>query len=120
MTLPVPSESRAVLIGAHTYDHLPELAGVQGNVEGLRDFLLGDDGWKLAPEHCLDRLQSTDSRGLLDELAAAAQEATDTLLIYYAGHGDASPETRNCALRSPMWTWTSLIAGCVTRTCVRS
>ncbi len=101
MTLPVPGQSRAVLIGAHTYDHLPELAGVQGNVEGLRDFLVGDDGWKLAPEHCLDRLQSTDSRGLLDELAAAAQEATDTLLIYYAGHGDSSPGDPELRLALP-------------------
>ncbi|MFI7010826.1 tetratricopeptide repeat protein [Streptomyces sp. NPDC050145] len=88
MKLPDPEASRAVLIGAYAYRHLPDLAGVRGNVEALQEYLTGPAGWALPRENCLARPQPGDPCVLADELFDAAEAATDTLLIYYAGHGD--------------------------------
>ncbi|WP_254715951.1 caspase family protein [Actinomadura sp. WMMB 499] len=44
-------------------------------------------GWALPAEHCRYLPQPTDERTVLREVQNAAAEATDTLLVYYAGHG---------------------------------
>ncbi|MDR3081630.1 MAG: tetratricopeptide repeat protein, partial [Streptomyces sp.] len=90
----------AVLIGTYEYEHLPELAGVRGNIEALRQYLTGPEGWNLPDRHCVVRPQPADPGALSDELFDAAEAATDTLLIYYAGHGDTSDgEELRLALR---------------------
>ncbi|WP_331734818.1 caspase, EACC1-associated type [Streptomyces sp. NBC_00887] len=89
--LPDHDASRAVLIGAHSYSHLGDLRGVEGNVRDLKRFLTSPGGWRLPEQHCLDRLQPAGRDELLEELYRAAEEAEDTLLIYYAGHGLNDP-----------------------------
>ncbi|MFF2643010.1 tetratricopeptide repeat protein [Streptomyces niveus] len=86
-----PGSSRAVLIGAHTFRHLPPLGPVEANVTKLGQLLTSDDVGGLAPEHCLERLQPADPGDLLDDLHRAADEATDLLVVYYAGHGITDP-----------------------------
>ncbi|MFD4160564.1 tetratricopeptide repeat protein, partial [Streptomyces cyaneofuscatus] len=88
MKLPEPDVSRAVLIGAYKYAHLRDLPGVKGNIEALQEYLTSADGWGLPVGHCLARPQPNDPSTLSDELYDAAEAATDTLLIYYAGHGE--------------------------------
>ena len=43
--------------------------------------------WGLPDRHCLVVGDPPDSAALLDPVHRAAEEATDTLLVYYAGHG---------------------------------
>ncbi|MCI3223145.1 caspase family protein [Streptomyces sp. NP-1717] len=86
-----PGASRAVLIGTHTFRHLPSLGPVNNNVTKLRHLLTSDDVGGLAAEHCLERLQPDDPGSLLDDLHRAAEEATDLLVVYYAGHGITDP-----------------------------
>ncbi|MET9555068.1 tetratricopeptide repeat protein [Streptomyces sp. NPDC006645] len=86
-----PDSSRAVLIGAHTFRHLPPLGPVEGNVTRLGQLLTSDDVGGLTPDHCVERLQPADPGSLLDDLHRAAEEATDLLVVYYAGHGITDP-----------------------------
>lgn len=87
--VPEPSRSRAVLIGASRYAHgdFPDLPGVVGNLTGLAAFLTSPRGWNLRPEHCSVIGDPEGPDPVMRELGAAAGEAEDTLLVYFAGHG---------------------------------
>lgn len=65
---------------------LADLPAVKENVAGLWRRLTHSGTGVLAPEHCevADPAASTD---LGRAIGRAADEATDLLLIYYAGHG---------------------------------
>lgn len=99
--LPDPAASRAVLIGSAAYDHLEQLPAVAANVrdlsEALRDALL----WGLAKEHCEVVSDPHNPSALLDPVHRAGYEATDTLFVYFAGHGlrDAESADLYLALR---------------------
>ncbi|TMR03831.1 caspase family protein [Actinomadura soli] len=81
-----PEHSRVVLVGTGSYRHLPDLPAVARNLEALASTLTqGPRG--LPPENCIQLLDTDDPRVVLDTLHAAAAEATDTLIFYYAGHG---------------------------------
>ncbi|MDI3421659.1 caspase family protein [Streptomyces luteolus] len=81
--------SRAVLIGTgrFTDPHLPDLPAVGANLSALRDVLTDPEHGLLAPEHCLAVADPADASAVGAALSWAAQEATDLLLVYYAGHG---------------------------------
>lgn len=87
--VPEPSRSRAVLIGASRYAHgdFPDLPGVLGNLTGLAAFLTSPRGWNLRPEHCSVIGDPEGPDAVMRGLGAAAGEAEDTLLVYFAGHG---------------------------------
>jgi hypothetical protein len=92
MTAPDPSGSRAVLIGTHTGCHTlgewaQDLPGVAENLTELRKVLTEGPVWQLDPEHCTYLPQPNDPRVVLRAVEKAAAEATDTLLVYLAGHG---------------------------------
>lgn len=89
MDFPDPLASRAVLIGASEYecDYLPQLLPVAENVAKLRELLTHEDLWGLPGEHCVALLDPTDVPAVLDAVHSAASEATDALLVYFAGHG---------------------------------
>lgn len=87
---PDPARSRAVLIGVSHFPESPELAdlpAVPENVAGLRHRLTHDTTGVLEPEHChvVDPVASTADLG--HAIGKAAAEASDMLLVYYAGHG---------------------------------
>jgi hypothetical protein len=87
---PDPSRSRAVLIGVSHFPESPELAdlpAVRENVASLWRRLTHDTTGVLEPKHCevADPVSSTADIGRA--ISKAAAEASDMLLIYYAGHG---------------------------------
>jgi tetratricopeptide (TPR) repeat protein len=94
VTLPDTGASRAVLIGAHQFADasLEALPGVANNVKELRRLLTADATWGLLDAHCTAYLDPENPVEVLAALNRAAREATDTLLVYYAGHGLIDPD----------------------------
>ncbi|MFE5583690.1 caspase family protein [Kitasatospora sp. NPDC056531] len=82
-----PGRSAAVLVGVHDYVHLDGLPAVERNLEGLRRVLTDPDVWGLPAEACAVIAQPASVREVLDAVREKARQATDTLLVYYAGHG---------------------------------
>ncbi|MFI2781473.1 caspase, EACC1-associated type [Streptomyces sp. ALB3] len=82
-----PGRSRAVLFGVHEFGELSQLSGVRHNIPALRDLLTSDDVGALAEKDCTVVPPDGTQQQLLDTLHDAAEEATDLLLFYYAGHG---------------------------------
>ncbi|UUU36593.1 caspase family protein [Streptomyces sp. CA-210063] len=86
---PDPARSKAVLIGTSRYAHtsLHELPAVRANLTELRAVLTHPVSGTLRAEHCtvVDDPAVPDDVGT--PLARAARDATDVLLVYYAGHG---------------------------------
>jgi Caspase domain len=86
-TLADPAASRAVLIGAYRYQALDALSGVANNLLVLREALVDPALWGLPAEHCAMMTQPSSPHEALDVLQAAGEAATDTLLVYFSGHG---------------------------------
>lgn len=109
-SMPGPTGSRAVLIGVSHYDRLTDLPNVERNLTELRRLLTSPRSWNLAEENCRVVSDPTDRWQMLDTVQKAAEEATDALLVYYAGHGliDADEEEFFLSLRGSqhhtMWT----------------
>jgi len=90
MTLPDPIRSRAVLIGVDScplYPGLRPLPAIRNNITDLAALLTDPEIWGLAPANCTVPTNVSDARHLAATLERAAGEATDTLLVYFAGHG---------------------------------
>jgi hypothetical protein len=87
--LPLPHLSYAVLIGVA--DHAPEsglrpLPAVDRGCLELRDVLGDSQIWGLPTNRCqIVRPQNREE--LLDPVAHAARQASDCLVVYWAGHG---------------------------------
>lgn len=101
-----PARSRAVLIGASTYEHLGDLPAVATGLEELRNLLLDPQIWGLPEENCLvigqDQLTGPNSLTVvLRAIHEAADAAQDSLLIYYAGHGLHDPANGKLRLALP-------------------
>ncbi|WP_433344216.1 caspase family protein [Micromonospora sp. CA-111912] len=102
-TLADPTASRAVLVGVPEYDSLPPLPAVRENVGALRRLLTDPAVWGLPTENILvPDLSGPDPLGaVMGALRSAAREATDTLLVYYAGHGLTNILTGELTLALP-------------------
>ncbi|MER7679934.1 caspase family protein [Streptomyces sp. NPDC096934] len=87
MALPRPEDSRAIFIGISDYTQLPGLPTVRNNIETLRRIFSSAASWNLAPDHCTVVHNPRTPEELVDPIQRGAEEATDTLLVYYAGHG---------------------------------
>jgi hypothetical protein len=89
MRLPDPRRSRAVLLGTGSYSDpaLPELPAIARNVWDLERLLSSRHGTRLHPGSCRCATDESDIAVLGELLAAAASEAEDLLVVYYAGHG---------------------------------
>ncbi|MGW4026700.1 caspase, EACC1-associated type, partial [Streptomyces sp. NPDC005009] len=85
--LPDPGASRAVLIGTSRYDHLEQLPAVSNNLTALAALLSGPLSLRLPAPHVTVVENPPDPGTVMDPLRQAAAEATDTLIVYYAGHG---------------------------------
>lgn len=99
--LPDAEGSRAVLIGVHRYDTLDDLPAVEQNLTGLRDVFTDPALWGLAERNCVLVEQPASARTILDTLRKAAAEATDALIVYFAGHGLTDPYTDELCLALP-------------------
>lgn len=87
--LPEPHASRAVLIGTSAYamSALPNLPSVENNLLAFSEVLLSSRVWGLPIENCAVVHNPVSIAEMLDPVLEASREATDTLLLYYAGHG---------------------------------
>ncbi|MCU7822185.1 caspase domain-containing protein [Kitasatospora sp. DSM 101779] len=81
-----PLASGAVLIGVHNYAHLEDLPAVERSVTRLTRNLRDGRIWGLPVERCTELLQPSRDQ-IFDALHSAVDEATDTLLFYFLGHG---------------------------------
>ncbi|GHE24813.1 caspase family protein [Streptomyces vinaceus] len=90
--LPDPGATRAVLIGTSRYDHLEQLPAVSNNLTALAAALAEPFSWGLPPEHCVTLSNPTTAEMTMSAVRAAAEQARDTVLIYFAGHGLVDPE----------------------------
>ncbi|MFD0274402.1 tetratricopeptide repeat protein [Kitasatospora sp. NPDC127111] len=89
MRLPDPRRSRIVLIGAGTYSdpRLPDLDAVRRTITDLAGVFTDPSHGLVPGEHCTVVLDDGDLRTVGQRVRAAAKEAEDLLLVYYAGHG---------------------------------
>ncbi|MEU3288677.1 caspase family protein [Streptomyces longwoodensis] len=85
--LPDPGASRAVLVGTSQYEHLEQLPAVSNNVQALADLLRGPLSLQLPDRHVTAVENPVAAHAVLGELRRAATEASDTLIVYFAGHG---------------------------------
>jgi hypothetical protein len=88
VSLPDPKHSRAILIGTSHYQdpNLPNLPAVANNLSDLASVLTGPGG-VLPPSVCTVLRDPPDVPSLGRQLRRLAAEASDLLLIYFAGHG---------------------------------
>ncbi|MFF7127973.1 caspase family protein [Streptomyces sp. NPDC008240] len=91
MDLPDPERSRAVLIGVHTYRHLPDLPTVRNNLRRLAELLRDPELWGLPEGHCVVLENPESPRDVLNAVHEAARAAEDAFLVYFAGHGLLAP-----------------------------
>ncbi|MCX4785449.1 caspase family protein [Streptomyces sp. NBC_01221] len=101
MSLPDPDGTRVVLIGASEYQHFPDLPAVRNNLSRLAELFRSPRFGGLPAGHCATVLDPADAKEMLDAVHQAASEATDTLVVYFAGHGMRSPDgSLHLALRN--------------------
>ncbi len=85
-----PARSRAVLLGVSYFprdpDRLPALPTVQNNLRDLGRALADPTILGIDPRH-ITVVDDRPSSEMLSRLVEAADEAEDTLIVYYAGHG---------------------------------
>ncbi|WP_196778192.1 caspase family protein, partial [Lentzea aerocolonigenes] len=91
MRLPVPSSSYAVLIGTSTYRNLAGLPAVRHNLDDLAAVLTDPGLGGLSADHCVVVPDPAGIRTVYRELQRHAARATDTLIVYFAGHGLTGP-----------------------------
>ncbi|MEU6493438.1 caspase family protein [Streptomyces sp. NPDC046984] len=85
--LPDPVASRAVLVGVSRYTVLEPLPAVANNLPVLARALTGPTSWNLPAGHCTVVAEPDTSRDMLDPVKEASEATSDTLLVYFAGHG---------------------------------
>ncbi|MGW9372967.1 caspase, EACC1-associated type [Streptomyces xanthophaeus] len=94
MTAPAaPGRSSAVLIGVSRFAHLPELPAVSANLTDLAAQLRDPDVWGLPADRCHVVAEPGTPTAALAPLRAALEQARDTLVVYYAGHGLIDPDS---------------------------
>ncbi|MFE7450863.1 MULTISPECIES: caspase, EACC1-associated type [Streptomyces] len=108
MTVPDPAGSRAILIGVHSAADglgMGALPAVEQNLAAMRRLLTDGTVWDLPDEHCFSVPEPAYPHEVLDEVQRAAAEATDTLLLYYSGHGLLVGESQDLhlALKGVHW-----------------
>ncbi|MFE6164983.1 P-loop NTPase fold protein [Streptomyces sp. NPDC056486] len=81
--LPDPQRSRAVLIGCSRYADLPEIPAVRNNLTDLQEILGGAGSFRIPT--VITEPRHMDEVG--EALERQTDEASDVLLLYYAGHG---------------------------------
>ncbi|MFJ3921963.1 protein phosphatase 2C domain-containing protein [Streptomyces sp. NPDC090022] len=96
-----PQRSSAVLIGVSAYDHLPGLPAVRTNLADLRDQLRDPAVWGLPAERCHLVHDPAGGSAAIAPLRHAVEAATDTLVVYFAGHGLVDPDRGDLWLALP-------------------
>ncbi|MDT0310590.1 caspase family protein [Streptomyces sp. DSM 44917] len=96
-----PGRSAAVLIGVSSYAHLADLPAVRANVADLAVQLRDASVWGLPGQRCHLALEPRSAAEAIGHLRRAVDSTTDTLLVYYAGHGLIDPDRGDLWLGLP-------------------
>ncbi|MFJ9607282.1 SAV_2336 N-terminal domain-related protein [Kitasatospora sp. NPDC101176] len=83
---PDPRRSAALLIGVSRYPSMPELPHVPRTVTDLAALLSSPNSWGLSPDRCHVLLDPGSRTEALEAIREATRQATDALLVYFAGH----------------------------------
>jgi hypothetical protein len=105
--LPDPERSRVVLIGVGTYadEQLPDLPVVSKTIADL-EAAFTDPAYGIVPgSNCTVLVDEGDIRLVGRRLRAAAKQAEDLLLVFYAGHGLVGPKRHELYLALPDSEW---------------
>lgn len=84
---PDPQKSSCVLIGVSDYAKLPRLRAVEQNILQLEEALTDPTIWGIPADRVHTVGYPQPPAAIREAISAAAGEASDTLLVYYAGHG---------------------------------
>ena len=84
---PDPQKSSCVLIGVSDYAKLPRLRAVEQNILQLEEALTDPKIWGIPADRVHTVGYPQPAAAIREAISAAAGEASDTLLVYYAGHG---------------------------------
>jgi hypothetical protein len=84
---PDPQKSSCVLIGVSDYAKLPRLRAVEQNILQLEEALTDPTIWGIPADRVHTVGYPQAAAAIREAISAAAGEASDTLLVYYAGHG---------------------------------
>ncbi|MFI6936764.1 caspase domain-containing protein [Streptomyces sp. NPDC050287] len=85
--LPDPGASRAVLVGTSRFEHLEPLPAVANNLRALADLLCSPLSLQLPAQHVTVVEDPAAAHTVVGAVRQAAAEASDTLIVYFAGHG---------------------------------
>ncbi|WDG30710.1 caspase family protein [Streptomyces sp. CA-278952] len=96
--LPDPRGSRAVLVGTSRYERLEQLPAVSNNLRALSGLLSGPLSLQLPPQHVTVVENAAAAHTVVGAVRRAAAEATDTLVVYFAGHGLIEQDALSLAL----------------------
>ncbi|MFJ8016103.1 caspase family protein [Streptomyces sp. NPDC096339] len=99
--LPDPGSSRVVLVGVSDYEHLEPLPAVAHSLLDLTEALRSPRLWGVPAHHSAMLHNPAGPEEVLDAVRAAAADARDTLLLYYAGHGLPDPFSGELNLTLP-------------------
>ncbi|MEV1198458.1 caspase family protein [Microbispora rosea] len=107
MRLPDPMLSRVVLLGTSIYTdgNLNDISEVERSVRDLCIALTDPMFGIVRPESCTVLLNQEDLRLIGRTLRAAAEDAEDLLLVYYAGHGLIGGRRHDLYLALPDSDW---------------
>ena len=89
MALPDGANSRVVLIGFSAFADFPKIPAVPNNLRRLKDVFADEKVGGIGRKHIttITGLRGLSRDTLLSRLQRVAKEATDTLVVYYVGHG---------------------------------
>ncbi|WP_198406988.1 caspase, EACC1-associated type [Nocardia terpenica] len=94
---PAPNRTgwRAALIGVSRYTHpsLTDIPAAANNIHDLNRLLTAPTGAALPSEHCTTLVDPETPAQVGALLSAAAKQADEVLVVYYAGHGQ--PDRRS-------------------------
>jgi hypothetical protein len=85
--LPDRTHSRAVLIGASRFAHLPDLPAVRNNLTDLSSALTDPTHGIIAPDNCVVVAEPESPHAFMKSLRQVVRTTDDFLFVYYAGHG---------------------------------
>lgn len=125
MHIPDPDASRLVVIGAGLTDDpsLPELPSVRRGAVALHELLTDSPAALFHADRTGSLLIDPDDAAVLIAVGEAANRATDTLIVYYAGHGVLIEDKLHLVMHSaglgvggprgliPWWSVVTALAG---------
>jgi hypothetical protein len=88
-------------VGCGSYRDLEPLPSIMNNLACLQELFTSADLWGLPASHCQILPDPSSPSQVLDAVHEAARVATETLLVYYAGHGLLDPHTDELYLALP-------------------